>query len=108
MAKITKTRVTKKGQRGVVHCDECDTQHKIDAGIANLVKIISKYERMLCKECCQAWHQPVGRTDVCCWLLEHGLSGWYGVREATQDEAESIYRAMCIRDAGLKQYEEEL
>ena len=103
MATITETRVTKKGQRGVVHCDKCGIPHQEDATIITLCKIVSQYETILCKACASEWRQPIGRTDVCCWLTDHGLYGWSGTRIATEEEMESIYRAMRILDAGLAQ-----
>lgn len=103
MAKITNTRITKKGQRGVVHCDGCDRQHKIDATVKTLVKITKRYEQILCGSCASSYQSPIGITKVKCWLMDHGLQNWYGIRVADRDECESLCRAMALRDHAVEQ-----
>lgn len=102
MAKITNTRITKKGQRGVVHCDSCGNQHKVDATVKTLIKITKRYDEILCESCVDKYQSPIGITKVKCWLMDHGLQNWYGIRVADQDECESLYRSMALRDYAVE------
>lgn len=88
---------------GHVHCDWCGIQHPAEATVKNLQKAINHYELILCPACVAKYSPDVGITKVKVFLMECGLNSWMGIRIATEDECESIYRAMRIYDRAMEQ-----
>ena len=93
-----------------VKCSFCEREHTSPIKHSTYRELMktNKSTHITCPDCQKNRIKPEhGEDEVCIWQIDT-FAGWnsYRVREATEEEKESIQRAKFIRDKGQEQLRE--